>query len=104
MAWLLGKNCWLLIRLLDQLLLLLLLGCCSSNAGHSRNALMFASNIAQPNERAPPHAYLELGLVQGSNSLVCAACHGHKGKATRPATLTVLRDEGILIEATKRAG
>lgn len=45
-------------------------------------------------ERA--HAHLELSLVEVGNGLVCTACHGHKGKATWPAALTVLRNESIL--------
>jgi hypothetical protein len=44
--------------------------------------------------RRPPH--LEVSLVQALNGLVRARGHGHKGEATRPATLTVLGDEAVL--------
>jgi hypothetical protein len=62
------------------------------------------SRCAWQNERAfcSAGAHIELLLVQLGNGLLGSSSirHGHKGKATRAATLAVLGDEGILCMQT----
>lgn len=51
---------------------------------------------------ADMYAYLEVSLVEAGDGLLCAVCHGHKGEAARPATLTVLGDECIFLQGQNR--